>query len=72
MKEIKITTEQFSWLCAKLQETYREAEIDVQQLESSQSINYYLRNDAVCIRLRALLNAKKTMKFCKEFEKAII
>ena len=72
MKTVKLTPEQFSWLCAKLQETYREAEYNVQLLESSQSINYYLRHDAVCIRLRALLNAKKTMRFCEKFEKAII
>lgn len=72
MKRIKLTPAQFGWLCARLQETYRAAGSQVQDLESWQTISYYKRNNAENVRLRALADAKNTMAFCEAFRDAIV
>lgn len=47
MKQVKLTSAQHAWLCCKMSESYRKAQLDLQDYHKPSTISFYKRYDAM-------------------------
>lgn len=47
MKSVKLTSAQHAWLCCKMSESYRKAQLDLQDYHKPSTISFYKRYNAM-------------------------
>lgn len=47
MKSVKLTSVQHAWICCKMSESYRKAQLDLQDYRKPSTVSFYERYDAM-------------------------
>lgn len=47
MKSVKLTSVQHAWICCKMSDSYRKAQLDLQDLRKPSTVSFYERYDAM-------------------------
>lgn len=71
-RKVTLSARQFAWLCSKLQQEYASAHDVINDMTSTSTISFYIRNNGEDVWRRRLQAARDMISFCESFRDTLL